>query len=158
MVAKGYCNPATLPKRFWKKVDKSGDCWTWTGAHDRGGYGQIRDGFLVRQANRVSYELANGSIPAGLLVCHRCDNPPCVNPAHLFLGTSADNAADMVRKGRHVSRRTHTTETILEIRSLRRDGLTTTAIGLRFGIAPGFISRICAGLIRKHDGLLPEAA
>ena len=95
----------SLPRRFWSKVDRSGDCWVWTGARRRG-YGRFRVGSridgsrtLVR-ATHVAWELTNGPVPDGLFVCHRCDNPPCVRPDHLFLGTALDNARDMIAKGR----------------------------------------------------------
>ncbi len=82
---------------FWDKVDQSGDCWIWTGYVGHDGYGQHgRSG----KAHRLAWELTVGPIPDGLNVLHRCDTPVCVRPEHLFLGTSADNSIDMVRKGR----------------------------------------------------------
>jgi len=86
--------------RFWEKVDKSGECWLWTANPGPRGYGLFsRDGEMVI-ASRVAYELANGPIPEGMEVCHHCDNPSCMRPDHLFLGTHSDNMQDMVRKGR----------------------------------------------------------
>ncbi len=102
----------SLADRFWSKVDTSGECWEWTGAHSFGGYGQMSVPGPPPQrpvrAHRISYELANGPIPDGMCVLHHCDNPPCVRPDHLFLGTLRDNSQDMSSKGR--SRRGRTAE------------------------------------------------
>lgn len=91
---------------FWKKVDiRSGDaCWEWKSAKNSTGYGlhgiKIDGKGRCFLAHRVAWVLRNGQIPAGMCVCHRCDNPSCVNPAHLFLGTNLDNVRDMDSKGR----------------------------------------------------------
>jgi hypothetical protein len=97
-----------LEDRFWEKVDKSGDCWLWTGARDQHGYGSLSVAHEGRErrrsvpvkASRVSWQIHNGPIPAGMWVLHRCDNPPCVRPDHLFLGTQLDNMRDASAKGR----------------------------------------------------------
>lgn len=87
--------------RFWALVEKGDGCWTWKGAADGYGYGCFQTKRKVEKAHRVSYRLATGQPAGDLDVCHKCDNPPCVRPDHLFLGTAGDNVRDMVAKGRH---------------------------------------------------------
>lgn len=90
-------------ERFWLFVAKAGDdeCWTWHGSrHTNNGYGRFWDGAHHVVAHRMMYELTHGEIKAGMDVCHTCDNPACVNPAHLFVASHRDNMRDMVRKGR----------------------------------------------------------
>ena len=94
----------TLLERFLSKVEFTGTCWIWRGSNRGKGYGNIWANRLSKVATRVSWELFKGVIPNGLLVCHTCDNPPCVNPDHLFLGTQQDNMNDKVKKGRQFRR------------------------------------------------------
>lgn len=91
-----------IRKRFWKKVIILGcdECWIWTSSRHRQGYGTFSINNECNLAHRVAFELRFGKISDGLDVLHSCDNPPCVNPYHLFLGTHNDNMRDMIKKGR----------------------------------------------------------
>lgn len=88
-------------ERFWNKVEKTNTCWNWQGGKDRDGYGHIRVEGKLWQTHRFS-SLLDDKDPAGYVVLHSCDNPSCVNPQHLKLGTQADNVKDMIIKGRYV--------------------------------------------------------
>lgn len=91
-----------VEKRFWSKVNKSeGDgCWIWTGCKTKNGYGRFLFDGKVRIATRIALILSGKTPPEGLLILHKCDNPPCVNPGHLFVGTMKDNQQDAAAKGR----------------------------------------------------------
>lgn len=155
----GTTSLPTAEDRFWAKVDKSGDCWIWTAYRNPSGYGWGRWDGKARLSHRVSYQLATGIDPGDLVVCHRCDNPPCVNPAHLFLGTMADNSADMVAKGRssHLlgsacGKAKLTDSQVDDILDLRRSGWSLAEIAQRFEIHPSHASRICSGARWPHRG------
>jgi len=94
---------SVLEKRFWAKVDIRGEdeCWNWKGYRKKDGYGLFQSSGFAALTHRFSYELEVGPIPDGLIICHKCDNPSCVNPNHLYAGTSSDNNHDMCRINVH---------------------------------------------------------
>lgn len=138
----------TTKERFGRKVVRGApdDCWEWPGTKNHRGYGVIHVFGATRRvfAHRVAWEIECGRpIPPGLSVCHRCDNPACVNPAHLFLGTQAENMADMRRKGRHVLPPRKLT--IDHVRAIRASTEPYAVVAERFGISENHVWQIRAG-------------
>lgn len=129
-------------------VDETTGCWVWQGARTKQGHGIISNGFRRNlYVHRVMYEHANGvELPPGIKACHRCDNPPCCNPGHLFPGTLSDNMRDMVKKGRHGAQKLQP-EQIGEIRARLQSGVTQREVGREFGIAQQTVSEIKTGKI-----------
>ena len=151
-------------ERFWNLVTVNGedDCWEWKGGKDRGGYGNFmvyRDGKrFYDRSSRFAWYFTYGEIPKGIFVLHKCDNPPCCNPSHLFLGTALDNMQDKVRKGRLVASvgEKNGTAKLCErkVRYIKYllfyTDLPKTEIGARFGVSPATISKIDCGKLWNH--------
>ncbi len=151
----------TVEERFRAKIGNRTEmgCLLWTGAHGRSGHGQLLVDGRLDTAQRVAWRLANGPIPEGLHVLHRCDNPPCVEPTHLFLGTHADNMADMLAKGRKVVVRGDanpatkvTDEQVETMRAAYRAGDTQASLARRFGLNAATVSRMVRGESRGGNG------
>lgn len=137
----------TLQERLWERVDKRGpdECWLWTGCKTPHGYGRINTaktkGLLY--THRIAYELANGPIPEGMHVCHTCDNPSCVNPTHLWIGTAAENMQDRNAKGRHYVTPHLSPETIKTIRqTYQTQQITQSELASMFGVSLNSIRKI----------------
>lgn len=144
-----------LANRLWSKVRRSAEadgCWEFDGCRLPWGYGCIGRGGAggrVEKAHRIAWELTHGPIPSGMLVCHRCDNPPCCRPDHLFLGTDRDNCHDMLRKGRKrqgvMSRKKISRNDAVDIRALAAFGATRSTLGREYDLSPGTLSQIING-------------
>lgn len=158
----------TMPKKFldpvaefWSRIDKSGGmdgCWLWAGSVSVCGYGTFqgfkRSGrFKTRFAHRIAYSLTHGILPPEKHVCHRCDNPPCCNPSHLWLGTQADNMRDCLAKGRK-TRPPHplinqaarlSPAQVLVIRERLVGGSIPTTLAREFGVGSSTVYRIRDG-------------
>jgi uncharacterized protein YerC len=157
----------TIEERFWSKVAAGApdECWEWQRSRKDDGYGQFKvtAGQSPQRASRVAWMLTHGSIPDGLFVLHRCDNPPCCNPAHLFLGTSADNHADMTAKGRASGYQHHSYLKLVQgvrrlsddeirlARHLHGQGASCRSVARRLGVSHTTISRLINGTHwRRH--------
>ena len=145
-----------MRNRFWKKVSLDPgpeSCWEWTGAKKRGGYGSFRLDGRSQGAHRVSWQLVNGTIPKGeghhgTCVLHHCDNPACVRPGHLFLGTNADNVRDREEKGRGSVKLTKE-----QVYSIRADTRSQRKIAADHGVSSTQVYHIKS---RKQWAHLPE--
>lgn len=150
------CRIQSIEERFWKHVDKKLDneCWEWKGAKVRGGYGNI--GTIEKKnarSHQLSWEIHNGEIPDGMCVCHICDNPICVNPNHLFLGTLRDNAQDMIKKGRRHDtggeNNGHAKLTWRKVRAIRKRyipyKITQQKLAKEYGVTTSIISEVING-------------
>lgn len=142
---------------FWAKVNKDGptqphmdtNCWVWTAYVKNTGYGELGVKRKTTTAHRYSYTLAHGAIPAGLVVCHRCDNRICVRPDHLFLGTHQDNHRDMMVKGRHGRRLTDD-----QVRDIRHrhghERVNCGSLSTEYGVSLQMIFRIVTLKAYRH--------
>lgn len=160
-----YCSRACLHKplsevgeRFWPRVDRSGDCWPWTGPCNLTGHGRTHIGKKHHAAHRLAWELTHGPIPAGLVVRHTCDNPPCCNPAHLLLGTVKDNSRDMSERGRSVrGERNHrtklTAEQVQAIRARYATGeVSYGRLAREYGLSKAGVYNIVQRQVWAHVG------
>lgn len=136
-----------VAERFWERVDVAGpdDCWLWTRGKHSDGYGRMDIGNNTNVgAHRISWELHHGPIPPNMYVCHRCDNPPCVNPAHLFLGTIIDNVVDRDAKGRTSMGEKHCTAklTSKQVREIFVASGKHKEIAINYGVTRSTVTHI----------------
>lgn len=134
-------------------------CWEWRGwkvGGPSGGYGQIKDNGKGRRAHRVAHETFVGEIPEGLQVLHHCDNPPCINPEHLYLGTPADNGRDMAVRGRRPKRLSD--QDVLRIREEKAQGRSLRELADKYGVSHRHIWDVASGRKRRHVKLPPAGS
>ena len=150
-----YSKTCTDEARFWSRVDKSkpDGCWPWTGYRQKFGHGYIGRGRRWILAHRYAWELVSGPIPDGMWVLHKCDNPPCCNPAHLYIGDRSANMADCYNRRRHTygEKNSHailTEKDVLEILQNRpkpRQRGAVQSIAAKYGVSINAISAVLAG-------------
>ena len=157
----GFENKVELARRFDQFVDIRADdaCWPWLGASDPCGYGQMCVNGRIERAHRLAWLLSNGEIEENLRVLHRCDNPPCVNPAHLFLGTQLENVRDCITKkrnnyGERCGSAKLSEPDVRAIRELVSSGHRQSDLAKRFGVSHQQISRVSLGRAWKHLDLV----
>ena len=143
--------------RFWSKVNRSGDCWLWLAYRNPKGYGQFFFDGTMKQAHRVAWELDHKELPVGACVCHHCDNPSCVNPSHLFIGTLADNNRDMREKGRaryirgeKVGNSKLSSDDVRAIRGYVAQGQSRRSIARALGVSPSTVGDCVNGKTWAH--------
>lgn len=145
--------PEQIAAAFWQRVSKTKSCWFYNGARNVDGYGVVSANARIKSAHRTAWELANGTIPKGMCVLHRCDVRNCVNPAHLFLGTHQENMADAKRKGRmplgEQCNAKLTAQKVREIRALK-GRMFQKDIAKKYGINLTYVSQIWCRRTWKH--------
>lgn len=156
----GKRNHACLEQRFWRMIKKTEDCWLWIGGKKPNGYGQISEGGKGSKtllAHRVSYKIHHGELPEGLVVMHSCDNPSCVNPSHLSVGTYKDNTQDMIAKGRKRTVAPLGSENGKAILSERdvlyireNQGKSHAQLGREMGVSPNCVRGVRTGRTWSH--------
>lgn len=136
-----------LSKKILSKINRTESCWLWAGALDRKRYGICTVDYKNYRAHRYVYAVYNGDIPSGMLVCHKCDNPSCVNPEHLFLGTAKQNSEDMISKNRFPHSENHPNAKLTneQVKLIRQDNRTDGIIAKEYGISRERISAIQRG-------------
>jgi len=144
---------AAIINRFWKNVKKSDGCWEWIGPKfTHGKYGRFNIDYKSERSHRFSYELHNGEIPKNMYVCHKCDNPSCVNPEHLFLGSQSSNLCDASEKGRLKFLKGLKREEVIKLKEMYKTGkFTQCELGRTFGINQSEISRWLTGKRRSRQ-------
>ena len=146
----------SLRERFFHYTKQSAGCWEWAGSKDANGYGRLNVGGKPILASRASFLLHHGDVPAGKCVCHKCDNPGCVNPEHLFIGTQAENVADMHTKGRARKRGLpgvthHAAKMTPEaVREIRAGGKSDAHWATHFGVSRATVHAIRTGKTWAH--------
>ena len=137
-----------MDRIFERSVATKSGCWEWSGARKPNGYGNIYFRGSVQPAHRVSFLLFRGPLPPGMYACHRCDNPGCVNPAHLFAGTPQENQRDMRAKRRQNNPVKISAADVVAIRERRHAGDSLRTIAATFGVSEASVSLIARGLSR----------
>lgn len=149
-----------LREEFWSKTAVTAhpdDCWEWQRSRNPTGHGRVtfKGSQGYEYSHRVAWQLVNGAIPDGFVVCHACDNPPCCNPSHLFLGTLSENCADKVAKNRQAKGNNFpfsklNPKLVREIRALAADGLTCPEIARRIGHHRLAVRKVLTGQTWRH--------
>ena len=144
----------TIEQRFWEKVKKGGDdeCWLWIGARNNAGYGNIKAEGKYINGHRLSYKIHFGEIKKGMYICHKCDNPSCVNPKHLFMGIPQENDNDKVKKQRQSRGEKHPISKLTEelVRKIRKESGSHQSLSIKYNVSRRLIGMVKQKSIWKH--------